>query len=456
MRFALASLAVVGACSAPSIDPLPLGNWTPHREGTEEPESKPLSRPTSLPADMVNMMPLELEGLIRLAGEKPLSIQVARARAQAAAAEKSVAFTKWLPELRPRARFYRNEGRLQNTLGKFLDVDKQRSFAGGALDPSVDLSEVFYQNLAATHRKNAAMLGILATQHLEVGKAVTLYYDLLESQSAYRITVDLVAQAIELVAVQEARLEQGKGLRARVLRAKAFHAEAIGRRVRAEALVKSTNARLCALLLLPPETDLVPADRVEPITFPESKRSLVHLVEMAQRNRPDLQGAQSLIEAADTERRQARYSWLWPRLAAGTDYDWFGPVPARWSDRQEYYAEVQWRWSFGRIAQARVADARHREQELRAAQLKRSIIAQVQIAKADLTAAIQSMEAAGLEIEASAEAYRLVQQQAKEGSALLVEVLDAARAFTEANIKLVRAVNSHNKAQFALRRAVGG
>jgi len=401
--------------------------------------------------------PLDLRALLQLAGDKPLAIQVARAQAQAAEAEESRAFSKWVPALRPRLSFFRHEGELQNTTGTFLDVDKQNAFGGGAVDLSLDLADAYYQNISAAQRKRAALLGVRAARHLNVGEAVRLYYDLFEARASHVIARTEVEYAQQLVSVEEERARQGKSLKANVLRAKAFLAASQGQRALIQARVTAANSKLVALLLLPAAAQLAPAEEtVMPIRFPEGEMTLPQLIGRAFNNRPDLKQSAALTEATATDRDQANWAWLFPELRLTASYGGFGENLADTKDREDYFADAVWEWSFGRIAEARLADARHREQRLKTESLGRKIVADLHVARANLVAARRTMTAAGQGVEAASAARELVAERHKEGDALLVEVLDAERAKTRAAINLVRAVGSHNKAQFDLRRLTGG
>ena len=130
------ALLLTASCAAPPLQPMHRLSWIP-----EEITPEDLVGMGTGPADAGQQFPLDLQTLLKLAGDKPLEIQVARAQAQAAEAEESLAFSKWVPALKPRLSFYRHEGEIQNTRGTFLTVDKQNAFGGGAVDLSVDLAE---------------------------------------------------------------------------------------------------------------------------------------------------------------------------------------------------------------------------------------------------------------------------------------------------------------------------
>lgn len=449
----LFTVLLPASCAAPPLEPMASVSWVPEEISAED----LVAEGAGQQAEAGQRFPLDLRTLLKLAGDKTLAVQMARTQAQAAAAEESRAFSKWLPTLRPRLSFYRHEGEIQDTGGAFFGVDKQNAFGGGAVDLSLDLADAYYQNISTAQRKRAALLGVRAARHLNVGEAVRLYYDLFETRASYAIAQAEEQYAEQLVFVEEERYRQGKGLKANVLRAKAFLAASKGQRALIQAKVTGANSELVALLLLPAAAELAPVEEaVMLIRFPEGEMTLPQLIGRAFNNRPDLKQSAALTEAAATDLTQARWAWLFPELRLTAAYGGFGKNLADTKDREDYFADAVWEWSFGRIAEARLADAHHREQVLKTESLGRQIVADLHVARANLVAARRTMTAAGQGVEAATAARALVAEHHKEGDALLVEVLDAERAKTRAAINLVRAVGSHNKAQFELRRLTGG
>lgn len=445
----LAMTAGLLACSATEVPPpgpitwLPASSVGPIRGGGVQGEAVDL--------------PLSLETILSLAGQRPLEISLARAKAAEAMARESLAGSRWLPTLNPRIAMVRHEDRLQDTVGNLLDVDKQNAFGGAGVGLQFNPARAYYDSLVAAQHRRAAELDIRAVQHVNVEAAVRMYYDLLQEVAGLQIAEQTERQAIELVKVQEAARTVGRGLEADVLRAKAFLAAAKGKVARSVASVQQANVRLAGLLVLPDETQLIPTEQaVVPIDFGEAKLKIQVLLDRATVNRPDLQQARSLIAAAEGERTRETWSWLLPELYLGADYGTYGATLSRASKREDYFADLQWRVDFGIPARARAADARHMQAELRMQAGLLKLRTDLRVAVAEVRATNSQITAAREEIAAATAALDLVKLRNREGRVLLLEVLAAERAATQSRIGLVRAVCAHNRAQFGLHRLLGG
>ena len=147
----LFTVLLPASCAAPPLEPMASVSWVPEEISVED----LVAEGAGQQAEAGQRFPLDLRTLLKLAGDKTLAVQMARTQAQAAAAEESRAFSKWLPTLRPRLSFYRHEGEIQDTGGAFFGVDKQNAFGGGAVDLSLDLADAYYQNISTAQRKRA-------------------------------------------------------------------------------------------------------------------------------------------------------------------------------------------------------------------------------------------------------------------------------------------------------------
>lgn len=401
--------------------------------------------------------PLDLVTLLDYAGTKPLAIALAQAQAEAADAAETEAYSRWLPTLSPRLGFFRHQGEIQSTQGQFLDVDKQNSFAGSGVDVSVNFAEAWFASEAAGQRARAGRIGVETAQHVNVGRAVFLYYQLLQEQAALQITTQAVEYARELLRVTQARAQQGRELQAEVLRSQAFLAQVEGREAEVRAMVEEASARLAALLFLPDNFRLASAQqRVVPIRFPEAELPVDTLVQRALQARPDLRQARALRAAAEADHDEAAWGWMVPDLHAGALFGGFGDTPGDLRGQEQYFLGVQWNLGLGALARTRIADAHRREAALQVTSLEQDIRAEIQIAKAMVNSARIRVAAGQREVEAAGAALGLVTASHRAGRSLLLEVLDAQRAATEARIHLVRAISAQNWAQLELRRMVGG
>ncbi len=438
-----------GGCRAPMLASPSIGNWMPAKDASPE-----TSR--DLPARVSKTMPIELATILRLAGERALEIELAKATAAAAAAEHDIAASKWLPTLTPRLTLVRHEGRLQNTQGALLDVDKHNVFGGAGVSLQFSVADAWFSSIVAEQRAYAARLGIRAAQHVNVGVAVRLYYDLLEATASLQVAQRAVTQARELVTVQETSEKAGRALMADVLQARAYLASAIGGQASVEAEVVEKTARLVGLLVLRADTILVPAEtEVAPIEFHEANLPMVILLEQAMASRPEVAQAHSLVAAAESEVDRLNWSWLVPELHIGAAYGSFGADYSRTHGREDYFADLQWHLAFGDFAKSRHADAMFREEQSRLQIVVQNIRTDIRIAVARVRSAKARVVAARDEIAAASAALELEKLRHEAGKSLFLVVLFAERVQTEARIKLIRAICAQNRAQFELHRLVG-
>jgi outer membrane protein TolC len=436
---------LAAACTAPRVESPAVGRWLPSGEVAAE-----------RPAATGQTRPIELATILRLAGERALETRLAEARAAAAKAELDYATSTWLPTLSPRVTVVRHEGQLQSTEGVFFDVDKRNAFGGAGVDVQFNLAEAWYRSIAAEQRSNAARLGIQIAQHMNVGEAVRLYYDLLEATANLQISQRAVAQSRELVSVQVTSEAAGRALDADVLRAKAFLARARGRQASVEADVMEKTARLAGLLVLRNDTRLVPTETtVAPIEFAESALPLPVLLERAMSSRPEVAQARSRIAAAETDVDRENWAWLVPELRLGAEYGAFGRGSSSTHGREDYFADLSWRIGFGGFAKSRHADARFRSERTRMEIVVQDLRRDIQIAIGRVNSGKARMRAAREEILAATAALKLVKLRHEAGKVLLLEVLDAERGQIEASISLVRSICAQNRAQFELHRLLG-
>jgi multidrug efflux system outer membrane protein len=199
-----------------------------------------------------------------------------------------------------------------------------------------------------------------------------------------------------------------------------------------------------------PEVTLgVPAEE-EPLSMP------LDALPTALASRPDLLAARKQVAAAKAtvQARRASYRPQWYGMAmldglaprsmdtsVGITVGVVGGVPLVDGGRRQ-------------------AEVRETEQAVTRAEavvgaLELQVRAEVVTAEARAGAARQNIETASSQVRAAEEAYRVAQIRYEAGKSIVVELLDALRAQTEAQQSLVVAHAQHEKALADLYRAVG-
>lgn len=184
---------------------------------------------------------------------------------------------------------------------------------------------------------------------------------------------------------------------------------------------------------------------------------LTALLALAERQRPELQAATQRVRGAQADTSAARSAFL-PQVNLfamgdflkgrltdsflGTTYGLVASLPL--------YNGGQ------RNAHIQTAEAERRRQEQDQEQIALQVAQEVQDAMLNLHAAEQNIQTARTAQTAAEEGYRVALQRYEAGRSVVVEVLDALAARTQAESNLVQALFAYDVAQDQLLRAVGG
>lgn len=401
---------------------------------------------------------VDLADVLKLAGSQATEIGLARARLDEARARADSELFSFLPEFAPRIAFRRIDGRVQDTGGTFLDVDKQQAAGSIGLELTVRPVDALYRLEAARGHERAAAKTVDAATQTTLLRAAEGYFLLVAASARVRIAQDAVRAARELVQVEKGREEAGAGLPASVARAEARRAETDGGLANAESMVARQSALLVELVALDPMVVLVPRvdDASVPVRLVDASRKLNELIADAKKRRPELGAARAMLDASKAMRAHAGNAWLFPELRLGAAFGTLGDNFADLSQQEDCYAAVQWRIDFGILSRHSVAAARARQAQLVLEATGHAVARSVTTSYRRIGAAQARMRAARREIDAAAKTLDLVRARQAEGENRLLEVLDAQSALTRARTTLVIAVSEHNAAQYALLRAVGG
>ncbi len=195
----------------------------------------------------------------------------------------------------------------------------------------------------------------------------------------------------------------------------------------------------------------------DPMTFaPLPEVSLDDIVQRAYRERPDYQGAQARVRAAESSRKAARAGRL-PTINFTADYGDIGQRP--WTSHGTFAVTTSLRFPIfqGGSVRARVeeADALLRQREAELEDLKARIYYEVRTALLDL-------EAAAERVRVAQSANRLAQEQVAQsedrfraGVTNNVEVVQAQEALATASENYISSLQAHSAAKLALAKAMG-
>ncbi|MBK7973415.1 MAG: TolC family protein [Deltaproteobacteria bacterium] len=452
----VASPQVSGA-EAPVAPPSPVNarapsfaNGVPPADATIRDVAMPLA--TGLP----DARPLALAEILATVGAEALDIRSAQQDAASAEAERRIVRDSLLPSFSAQAKFGLLNGYTQGTAGRFFNTNYQNTLIGPKVELTYDLAAAVFTLQAAQEHLEGELAAIRVTANDSLHAAATGYFDLVESCAQLWIAEISVRHGHELVDLELTRVSSGAGLEVDLLRAQAKLAEAERGVLEARRLVAVASAELVEQLGLPPSTELVPAEdaivAVELIPLGD----LDELVRKAVANRPEVAQAGRELAASQESEGYWENRWIIPQVKLSAEYGGFGTNPRDLQDREIYTAAAEWSLDPMNLSQLDKARATRRKAEVAETQVTRMVASEVVQAFRSSQAAAATISSAVREVQASAEAYELVQVRYREGVALQEEVLRAELDLTRAQSALTGALASYDRSQFDLARAIGG
>lgn len=302
----------------------------------------------------------------------------------------------------------------------------------------------------------AAELSAAASQDSLAATRVQVAYEARAAFADWRSALALEKVAQDALAAQQKQLvlsqylfEAGKVPKFDLLRTQAATAAARQQAISARAEVSAAIARLSQAMGAPEVLLGAPADE-EPLPLP------TEALTGALTARPDLVAARREVAAAKAtvEARRASYKPQWYGMAM---LDGLAPSSMDTSVGVTAGVVVGMPLVDGGRRSAEVGEAAGAVSRAQAAvlALEQQVRAEVLAAEARAEAARQNVEAAGSQVVAAEEAYRVAQVRYEVGKSIVVELLDALSAQTEAQQNLVIARAQYAKSVADLYRAMG-
>ena len=306
--------------------------------------------------------------------------------------------------------------------------------------PLLDFGIATGVDLAAKDAEAAQVSLDLAKEQVAF-RVYNAYLDVRKAQAFHEIADQALADAREHGRLAQVRERDGIGLKSDQLRAATEISEA------EQQLISATNDLLLARLRLSLVTggaqgealDIAEAPSLEP---PAAQGDLIAL---AQKNRPDLRGAEKTLQKGELAVRQVRDSYL-PTLYASAAY--------QVNDRDLPLGYDNDSWNVGVTLRWELFDGTRRSHEKGRAELSRQAAAALlengrrEVALQVTEAVLRRQEAAGklksarAALEAAREGVRLLGLRFENGLSPMVELMDAEAALNRSRANLVEVENS--------------
>jgi len=424
--------------------------------------------------------PIDLGNALGLGGADNLQVRLARTRLFQAQARHLEAKTLWLPSIRFGLGYNKHDGRLQETEGNVLEVNRNSLFYGGGfglggaplaagaggpprLFVNLSLADAYFKPLAASQEVSAHGAAERVASNDSLTEIAVAYHSLVEAYgqlanaSAAR---DLAQNMVDLVENFE---REGFSSKTEVHRART----SLGRWKQdvadAERLTTVRSAELARILRLPAQVRLVPVEEiVMPVDYLNSEMDVDAMIALAYGSRPEISQRVARREAACFRVKEERWRPWIPNVQVGASGGSFGGGPSadflNDGSRSDVDLIAVWEWrnlGLGNVALQRQRRGELQERVLELEANRDLIAAEVVAAAADVTSYRRQIELAGESIVAAQQSYQLNQQRIQANEGLPIELLQAISALAEAREAYTQAVANYNRAQYLLMRAMG-
>jgi outer membrane protein TolC len=411
-----------------------------------------------------NVVVIDLPTTLRLANAQNLDVQIAREQLKEAKANHESAMEQFFPWISPGASFRRHENEIQAVDGTMMEVNKQSYTVGGALTAQVDLGDAIYKSLAAKQLITAANHALESQRQDSTLAAAQGYFDLAKA----RALLDVVNESLRISQNYQDQLHEA------VAAGIAFKGDELRVQVQTEryqiALRQTLEqqrvaaADLAQVLHLDPSVELVPqvADLV-PLTLVDTNASVDTLMPQALSSRPELKRTQALVSAARDTKNGAVYGPLIPSLEAQAFAGGLGggknDSTGNFGESEDYFVGLGWRIGPGGLFDAgriHASEARLETVRLGGEKVGDEIKRQVVESHARVQSLLDQLGTTKQNLSTASEALRLTLERKQFGVGAVLEVIQAQQDLTRARTDYLNTVAEYNKAEYGLRRAIGG
>jgi len=408
---------------------------------------------------------IDLLTALRLAGAQNLDLQIAREHLQEAQANRQSAVEQFLPWIAPSVTYHRRDGVAQAVPGGTISDAHFQSYSPGvALTAQVTLGDAIYNSLAAKQLVRASDQALEAQRQEATFNAAQGYFDLVEAKALVEVVRQ--AQATSQDYQQQLHVAVGAGIAFRGdelrVQSQTEHYGILLRRALERQRVAA--ASLAQLLHLDSRIELVPQGTdLVPLRLFETNAPMDALVEQALAARPDLKQSQAVVSAARAEKNGAVFGPLIPSLNAQAYGGGLGGGPdggpSNFGAEGDYAVGLSWKIGPGGLfdpGRTRANKARVAAAELNSTKLKDAVVSEVVSGLVHVRSLAGQIELAQHNLTTADETLRLTRERKQEGVGIVLEYIQAEQDLTQARSEYVSALAEHNKAQYALSKAVGG
>jgi outer membrane protein TolC len=409
--------------------------------------------------------PLDLPTALRLAGAQNLDVQIAREQLREAEAGRQSALEQFFPWIAPGVSYHRRDGVAQSVpSGVISDAHFQSYSPGVSLTAQLSLGDAIYNSLAAKQLVKASDQALENQRQQAILLAAQDYFELVKTRSL----AEVVKQAIQISEGYQLQLHEavsnGIAFRGDELRVQTQTEQYRISLEQALEQARVAGVTLALVLHLDSRIVLVPQDTgLEAITIFHTNSDIDPLIERALQTRPELKQSRASIAAARDSTKGALYGPLFPSLGAQVFGGGLGGGPdggsSTFAAEGDYALGLSWRIGPGGLfdsARVNANKARLASAQLSESKWKDEIASEVVAGVVRVNSTAAQIRLAAGNLNTAQETLNLTRQRKEFGVGSVLEDIQAQQALTQARSAYVTALAEHNKAQYALNKAVGG
>jgi outer membrane protein TolC len=361
----------------------------------------------------------------------------------------------WLPDIYVGASTHYLAGAAMNTDGKILtNLTRNNLWTGLGVAAEIDFNRGKYRLLAAKQQAASLQYQSAAERNKAILSAVQAYFDLQVDQLKYLFLQTLADQADTLSRQIKVKVDAGLLYQSDYLLSQSNYNHLEISMMQAKTEWQKKSALLSNLLNLGNNIHLISADTsLIPLTLvaPPADSSGFE-------KRPEYLELGAELQSLQTLRKTTKEGLFLPKFRIGMDNGAFGAYTGPVQNTYQVNAAILWTIPIGRLAykgdlkqwNAKIALQRNKEE-----QFKNQFRQEVSSATAELQTANEQIRIARLALASSSGALRQGIDREKLGTAKAFEVFQAQQLFLQAQMDYLQAVSEYNKAQYALKVAIG-
>lgn len=447
----------------------PLSAVLPEAEPGVETSSEVVRATAASPdAPARTSLPISLDTVFRLAEEQNPQIRIARAKVCAAFVERESAKSRWLPDLFIGMGYWRHAGGIQLQEGPLVTSDTGAYSNWLQLNAEYDPRDFAFRQIDAARKLWQQRGELQKISYEQLLDAASTYIDLIAAYSAKAVSEKLEKSAQEILADVQKKFDMSEGkaefalLRAQV-KAEVDQQQQAQAKLRGQ--IEAANAKLCYLLGLDPQTELVPVDtQMAAFELVDASVPIEAMVQQALTAGPgvrELEGILTVIQSGMEIQRGYRRFLPTVRLQLNEGIFAAGPGSTLdWANRWDMALQARWNITEALTAKnrKRTALANLQQVQLTYEELKAKLTLGVQEARSTIEAASSQFDSAEELIRLGREALDNTIKLSQFSTANVNDytVLQAHKAVAMAQLNYIDQMREFDKAQLRLFVLLGG